>query len=110
MLSFNFRWWFLPRCIDKQSDGSYVFLHRDHKPIGFCTKDFVHYEDYPVAVRIRSLTPGVVKLLSCTGSPDTSRICLYDSSCNPDTSIKHMESYLAKLRLMMRKLKIEVDG
>ena len=55
----------LPYCLKKQPDGKYVVLNREYKPIGFKTKDWVGYEQYPVAVKIKGLTAKVAAKISC---------------------------------------------
>ncbi len=67
---------FLPYCIQRQEDGRYAILNREYKPIGFWSYKHVKYEDYPVLVKIRSLTPKQATLISVHGKPETHQIYL----------------------------------
>lgn len=64
----DFRSVHLPYCLEKSESGNYVVLNRDYKPLGFRTTEFVKYEEFPIGVRFRRLTPAIVKKLSCDGS------------------------------------------
>jgi hypothetical protein len=37
----DFRSIYLPYCLDKQADGSWLVLNREYKPVGFNTKSHV---------------------------------------------------------------------
>jgi len=101
----DFRSAYLPYCLDKQEDGSYAVLNREYKPLGFITKEFVTYSDYPVTVNLKGLTVNKAEQLSATGSNDTNRIYLYNDSTIPTDSKKNMDQYLSRLATLS-KLKI----
>jgi hypothetical protein len=86
---------FLPYCIQRLEDGRHVVLNRNYKPLGFTTEDFVTYEDYPIGVTFKGLTPKKAAQISYRGSADLDTIYLYNDGCNPDESAANMKAYLA---------------
>lgn len=98
----DFRAVFLPYCIEKQPGGTYVVLNREYKPLGFKTRDFIKYADYPVCVKIKGLTAAKAAKLSVDESKDLDRIFLYDDATNPIRSKKNMDAYLAKLAVLAK--------
>jgi len=102
----DFRSVFLPYCLDKQSDGRYVVLNREYKPIGFKTTENIEYEDYPICVELKGITSTTAAKLSYKGDPNTDRIYLYNDGCVPTKSAEHMKSYLKRLEILA-KLKVD---
>jgi hypothetical protein len=102
----DFRSAYMPYCLKKQSDDSYVVLNREYKPLGFITSEWINYEDYPVCVKIKGIGSEMAKELSCHGSEDISEIFLYHDGCNPVNSEKYMAIFLKKCGLLA-KLQIE---
>jgi len=93
----------LPYCIDRQEDGSYVVLNRDHKPIGFFTYGIADYDKYPIQYRLKWLTAAIAKKISHKGSDDLSRIYLYDDGCNPaNGKAADWEAYQRRLQVLSR--------
>lgn len=90
-----------PYFLDRQADGSWVVLNRNHKPLGLNTSQFVEYGDYPVAIRLNGLTPATLRALSCTDDASGDRIYLYRDECAPTTSPRAMVDYLRKLELLL---------
>jgi len=82
----DFRSIHLPYCLDQQSDGSYVILNREYKPIGFASKDFVEYGKYPVCVKFKGLTANLAAKVSYSKSKDLDRIYLYNDGCVPTSN------------------------
>ena len=72
----DFRSVFMPYITEKQSDGRYAVLNRECKPVGFYTKDFVTYADYPVLVNLKGLTRTKAAKISYKG-------CLLYTSPSP---------------------------
>jgi hypothetical protein len=101
-VSTDFRAVYFPYCIEKQSDGAWVVLNRQYKPVGFNTDDFIQYENYPVSAKLRGLGPEFCKKLSYTGDSDSDRIYLYNDSCNPINSKDDMTAYLKKLEILAK--------
>jgi hypothetical protein len=102
----DFRAVFLPYCLDKQSDGRYVVLNREYKPIGFKTRENIKYEDYPICVELKGIGPVTAAKLSFEGDPNTDRIYLYNDGCVPTQSAEHMKNYLERLKILA-KLKVK---
>ena len=63
----DFRSVYLPYCIKKQEDGSFIVLNRNYKPLGFNSLDNVIYEDYPISSKIKGLTTVSIKKLAWNG-------------------------------------------
>jgi len=97
---------FMPYCIERQEDGNYVILNREYQPLGFDRSGSSNYADYPIAVSIPGLTPRIAEKLSYEGLRDLSKIYLYNDSCIPTSSAKHMKDYLGRFEILM-KLKID---
>lgn len=98
----NVRAVYFPYCIEKQKDGSWVILNRNYKPVGFNTADFVKYEEYPVSMRIKGLSPATLKKLSCKEEEPGDRVYLYNDVCIPTDDAKSMSGYLKKLEILLR--------
>lgn len=98
----DFRAAFLPYCIEKQKDGSYVVLNREYKPVGFNTTEWIDYDKYPVSAFIKGLTPSVMKKISIEDDCDPEHIYLYSDGTNPLLSKANMDSYLKKLSVLAK--------
>ncbi|MBN3807177.1 hypothetical protein GXB81_29675 [Paraburkholderia sp. Ac-20336] len=103
----DFRWVFMPYCLQRLSNGRYIILNRDYKPLGTTSPDWVEYETHPSAVRM-SITAKTAASLSTHGKPDTDRIFLYDDGSSPANGAEQMRAYMEKLsRLAMYTVKYE---
>lgn len=102
MPSGDFRAIFLPYCLQKQADGSYVVLNRNYKPLGFMTGEWVDYASYPIKVKMRGLKSQLAAKLSVTGKPDMDQIFLYNDSTVPTRSKKNMDMYLEKIAILAK--------
>ena len=98
----DFRSIYMPYCLKKQDDGSYAVLNREYKPVGFNTRDFIKYEDYPVTTKFKGIGVGMATKLSCDGNSDTEIIFLYDGSCTPTSTKENMNLYLKKLEILAK--------
>ena len=98
----DFRSVHLPYCLKKQADGKYVVLNREYKPIGFKTRDWVYYEKYPVAVKIRRFTANIAAKISYAGSTDLDNIYLYSDGCIPTKGAKNMQAYIERLEVLAK--------
>ena len=102
MPSGDFRAIFLPYCLKKQVDGSYVVLNRNYKPLGFKTAEHVDYLEYPISVKMQGIKPKLAAKLSISGSPDTKDIFLYNDATVPIQGKKNMIAYLEKLEILAK--------
>ena len=101
MLKDKLRHTHFPYCLDRLKDGRYVLLNRNYKPVGFMIDELVTYEDYPIGVHLKGLTPTVAAKIDARGRDNLDRIYLYNDGCTPDSSPKDMEAYLQRLAIVM---------
>jgi hypothetical protein len=102
MPSGDFRAVFLPYCLRKQDDGSYVVLNRDYKPLGFKTAEHVDYAKYPIGVKIPGIKPKLAAKLSISGKTDTDQIFLYNDATVPIQGKQNMAAYLGRLEILAK--------
>ena len=95
----SFRWVYMPYCLNKLSDGRYIVLNSDYKPLGYSKSEFVNYQDHPSAQNIK-ITKSTAKKLSYCGDDDIESIMLYNDGCTPTRTKKDMDSYLEKLEVL----------
>lgn len=98
----NVREVYFPYCIEKQKDGSWVVLNRDHKPVGFNTIEWIDYEEHPVSMKIKGLGPATLRKLSWNDDEPGDRVYLYNDSCPPTRSAKAMSLYFEKLAILLK--------
>lgn len=98
---------FLPYVVERQPDGRYAILNREYKPVGFWTRSYVRYDDFPVLVKLKGLTPARAAKISYEGSTDTDRMYLYYDDCVPTASAAHMTAYLKRLAVLAA---LQIDG
>jgi hypothetical protein len=98
----NVRVVYFPYCIERQADGSWVFLNRNYKPVGFNTGDWVTYADFPVSMKIRELGPATLRELSCGEGEPGNRVYLYTNGSEPTRNAEAMAAYLKKLELLLK--------
>jgi len=98
----DFRSIYLPYCLQKQGDGTYLVLNREYKPVGFNTNEKVRYQDYPVFTRLKGIGPSTARKLSFSGSEDVNMIFLYNDGCVPVQSAWAMQAYLEKIAILAR--------
>lgn len=98
----DFRAIYFPYCIEKQQDGSWIVLNRNYKPLGFNTKNFITYEDYPVSIKLTKLTKEKLAEISYNGEVKGNRVYLYDDFCVPIDDKKYMDIYLEKLKILIK--------
>jgi hypothetical protein len=96
----------MPYCLQRLSDGRYIPLNRNYKPLGVQNYPWVDYEAHPSAARMK-ITPATAKKLSYDGSGDLDRIYFYNDGCVPTRGATHFRAYADRLAVFM-KLKIEV--
>jgi len=101
-VSTDFRAVYFPYCIQKQSDGSWVVLNRQYKPVGFNTDEYIKYEEFPVSAKLQGIGPAVAKKLSYSSEASGDRIYLYNDGCVPTDSKTKMDAYLKKLEILAK--------
>ena len=99
----------LPYCLHKQQDGSYVALNREYKPLGWTSKDWVNYADFPIGLHLKGMTAKKAAALSWDCSPGLERIYLYNDGCVPTDSAAKMTAYCKRLALLAA-MKVKSDG
>jgi hypothetical protein len=97
----------LPYVLQRQSDGRYIVLNREYKPVGFWTRANIVYEDHPVLLKLPGLKVAVAKKLSWNADSNVEEIFLYSDSCVPTSSTANMNAYLERLA---RLAKLKVPG
>ena len=102
----DFRSIYFPYCLKKQTDGAWVVLNREYKPVGFNTHDFVKYENYPVATKFKGLGPATLDKLDYKGCASGDTVFLYNDGCVPTHNAENMKAYMKKLQLLA---KLQVD-
>lgn len=100
-MSANIRALAMPYCLDLQPCGRYALLNRKYKPVGFSSRSFVYYEEYPVLFNVR-ITPKRAAAISLRGDPDPRRIILYNDGCIPTANSEAWLFYQAKLAILAR--------
>lgn len=99
----SFRRLFLPYCLKRLADGSWVILNRQYKPLGVPGRGHVSYEAY--SVKLKGLTRARIAALSCNGLLEyesQGTIWLYSDGCLPDASKANWVAYQARLAVLMR--------
>jgi len=96
----DFRSVYLPYCIKKQEDGSYIVLNREYKPLGFNSREHFNYEDYPISSKIKGLTATTIKKLAWNGVMRDGFIFLYNDASIPTKSKANMTKYLERLEIL----------
>lgn len=98
-MAFEVRQIFMPYCLQRLEDGSYLFLNRLYKPIGVSSKEWVVYETHPSKFKFkRALSDKQVAALSYAGNTDADRIYLYNDGCLPTAGETHWSAYSARLQ------------
>jgi hypothetical protein len=94
-----------PYCLKKQENGGYIILNRHYKPIGFCSKIYMVYEDYPIEFKIKRLTASQIQKIAKNIVNED--VYLYDDGCVPTHTASTMKAYLKKLEVLMQ-IKINI--
>jgi hypothetical protein len=101
----------LPYCLKKQSDGRWILLNRRYKPLGFDVSEWVNYDDFPIAHKLR-LTRKIAAQLSYDGQgarrypafdgtgKDCEMIFLYVDASAPGRGAACMQAYLRRLAVL----------
>ena len=93
---------YLPYCLRRLDDGSWVALNRKYKPVGFNTRDWTDYDDYPVSFNFGPRDEKVLRTLSVDDDQIEGIVYLYSDSCAPDRSPRDASNYFNKLGKLMK--------
>lgn len=93
----------LPYCLERLSDGRYLALNRNYKPVGWQGSEWVDYEASPGAFKLREpLTAEDAIDISYCCDDDLQRIYLYNDGTEPFASAENWDSYSARLERLMK--------
>ena len=98
----RFRKIYLPYCLERLSDGLWLPLNRNYKPLGVATDAWVDYETAPADARLK-LTAADVRTLSIHAGEAPTRIYLYNDGCVPRPGTAHWAAYCAKLERLAKR-------
>lgn len=93
---------FMPYCIKKMEEDSWVFLNRNYKPVGLRTDEFVDYRRHAINVRLTFSTLQKLSFRDLNKDENIHTVVLFNDGCTPYTSKKSMESYLKKLAVIAK--------
>ncbi len=95
---------YLPYCLHRRTDGSYILLNRDYMPLGQKrnVNQPCYFGSYPFSIRFANMTPHLASRLSHNKSPDMERIYFYDEAHVPSKTVKEMARYIARLVTLAR--------
>lgn len=93
---------FLPYCLQRLKDGSWIVLNRNYKPLGVFGREWATYETDRSCASIRGLTKRVAAKISHKPLPDEipDQIWLYDDSNNPAQGAKERAAYFKRLEAL----------
>jgi hypothetical protein len=98
-------WYDWPYCLERLSDGAWLALNRDYKPLGERTNRWVEYEGHPARVRLPGLTTALAFMLDWEPwfdeAGELSRVYLHDDATSPRKSPLHRAAYLEKLKMVL---------
>ena len=95
----EFRRIFLPYCLERLADGSYIVLNRLYKPLGAAAAQWVEYETAPGRFKFkRTLSERQIVALSHDGNAAPERIYLYNDGSIPTASAAAWAAYSARLQ------------
>jgi hypothetical protein len=98
----DFRSVYLPYCLKKQKDGSFIVLNREYKPLGFNSRENFIYEDYPISSKIKGITAKTIENIAYDGKIKDGFIFLYNDGCIPTKSKLNMTKYLERLEILAK--------
>jgi len=88
--------------LQKHEDGSYAIFNRECKPVGFNTRDYFNYQEFPVTTTFKGTGSGIANKLSYKGSEATDTIYLYNDGCVPIQSTANMNVCLKKMDILAK--------
>lgn len=98
-ITHEFRQVFLPYCLERLADGSYIVLNRLYKPLGVAGTSWVDYESAPGRFKFkRALSAAQIGALAHDGDTSAERIYLYNDGSVPTDSAAAWAAYSARLQ------------
>lgn len=98
----TFRRIYLPYCLVKLKDGTWLPLNRNYKPIGVTSSAWADYESAPTEARLK-LSVADLKRVSIHESPTGEMVYLYNDGTVPRPGTPAWTAYAPKLeRLLAR--------
>jgi hypothetical protein len=92
---------YFPYCLEQQSDGEWVILNREYRPLGLCNDGgLLDLSEYSTPMKVRSNDDLGERL---TLNDGRIRIYLYNDGTNPQLGGEHLKAYLRKLEILLRK-------
>ena len=88
---------FLPYCLQRQEDGSYLVLNREYQPLGLERGQLSEVGRKGSTVKIERLGTAVAEGLSYQ---EESQLYLYGADCFPPDSPENWDAFCQKLRLL----------
>jgi hypothetical protein len=93
-----------PYCLQKTTDGKWLILNRNYKPLGTIAKEWVDYDSHPDRLAINSQTIAALRKLAINDIPDKpddpGLFFFYDDSSMPTESAADWNRYANILRLL----------
>jgi hypothetical protein len=97
----NVRQAMFPYGMAKNPDGSWTFFNRSYKTLGTITEEWSEWNDPQHKMFLKGLGPSTLASLDCHGVGNDDRVYFYNDGSIPETSAKHMDAYLKKLRILI---------
>ena len=95
----------LPYCIQRTTDGKWLALNRNYKPLGTLSREWVDYDTHPDRFALDGRTLSAIKraatgeIESVPGDPGV--IFFYDDGCMPTASAADLARYMKAVSLLM---------
>lgn len=95
----------LPYCLHKSSDGRWLVLNRNYKPLGTLSQEWVDYDTHPARLKLHPRTVAAIAKAATNvisdkaGNPEV--IYFYDDGCIPTDSTPNWNAYSKQLSRVM---------
>ncbi len=90
-----------PYGMAKNPDGTWTLFNRRYKPLGVISQEWEEWDAPRHKMKLKGLRSPTLAKLDIRSDGTGDRIYFYNDGCVPTDSSKHMDSYLAKLRILM---------
>jgi len=95
----------LPYCLQRTSDGRWLVLNRNYKPLGTMSKEWVDYDAHPARLKLHVRTVAAIAkaavnvITDKAGAPEV--VYFYDDGCIPTESAANWSAYNKQLSRVM---------